>query len=130
LLLGSWHSIVLGKDRITGMEQKSYLSHDLISALNSKNVFFLFQATRTHRSGSFLNDSKVSLELALPANLATEWTSFFHQLASTTIQLKSSDDQSMWTRGNQSGYLIAHNVYSEISNYNWNNNIGGWRHCL
>jgi hypothetical protein len=36
----------------------------------------------------------------------------------------------MWMGGDRSGYLTAQNVYSEISNCNWPNATGGWRHRL
>jgi hypothetical protein len=98
-LPGSGHSIVLGKDRITGMETFSDLSPDLISNLNSKQVYFLFQAATGRRSNSLLNTWKSSLELGLPPNLAAEWNSFCQHLANTGIPLITSDDQRYVDRG-------------------------------
>jgi hypothetical protein len=43
---GSGDSIIVGKDELLGLGKDSILSVDLISCLNNKNVYFLYQASR------------------------------------------------------------------------------------
>jgi hypothetical protein len=42
--LGLGESIIVGKDELLGLGKDSILFVDLISCLNSKNVYFLYQA--------------------------------------------------------------------------------------
>jgi hypothetical protein len=42
---GAGDSIIVGKDEILGMGKDSILTAELITCLNSKNVYFLFQAS-------------------------------------------------------------------------------------
>jgi hypothetical protein len=48
---GAGDSIITGKDEILGMGKDSFLSAELITCLNRKNVYFLFQASRAYTRG-------------------------------------------------------------------------------
>jgi hypothetical protein len=99
-------------DCIVGLEQNLFLSPQLISSLNTKNIFYLFQVTGTHRSGLLLNNWITNQELELPGSLTPEWTSFCQHLDSMGIQLHEFDDPPMWTGGDRSSFLTANNVYT------------------
>jgi hypothetical protein len=127
---GSGHSILLGKDQIVGMEQHSFLSPQLIHFLNSKNIYYLFHVSVIHRVGYPLNKWISSLHLDLLATLATKWNRYCHHLASTGIQLHTSEDQPTWTGGDRLGFLSTRNVYTGITNHHWPINTCGWKYKL
>jgi hypothetical protein len=73
---GSGQLIALGKDRILGMGENSFLSLNILSALHCQNIFTLAQAMRhydrQHLSSTWLNSN----DLGFTGDLAIEWEHF------------------------------------------------------
>jgi hypothetical protein len=63
-------SIIAGKDEILGKGKDSFLSVGLITCLNRKNVYFIFQASWVSIQGSicsnWLDNTDLGLEGQLP----------------------------------------------------------------
>jgi hypothetical protein len=70
---GSGHHVVLGRDRILGMGDLSFLSQSLIDTLRQKQITVLAQAWRQHEHDSFLTSWVSSLDLDITGDLAVEW---------------------------------------------------------
>jgi hypothetical protein len=113
---GSGHSIILGKDCIIGLDKASYLSIQLITHLNSKNIRYLFQARGSTRSRILSDDWISSIELDLSTEHVVEWDNYYMKLSRSGIQLQDTDDQLMWSGGDRSGLLTVKNVYTGITN--------------
>jgi hypothetical protein len=113
---GSGHSIILGKDCIIGLDKASYLSIQLITHLNSKNIRYLFQARGSTRSRILSDDWISSIELDLSTEHVVEWDNYYMKLSRSGIQLQDIDDQLMWSGGDRSGLLTVKNVYTGITN--------------
>jgi hypothetical protein len=127
---GTGVSILIGKDEILRMGKGSFLSLDLISQLNEKHVYYLFQARRALNVGvtyaSWLN----SIELGLVVDLAIEWERYILLLIDAGISLTDAIDQLMWTGGDGSGYLTTMYVYNALVVELWQKNNGGVRRKL
>jgi hypothetical protein len=70
---GAGDSIIVGKDEILGMGKDSILSVELITCLNSKNVYFLYQASRASIQGSICSNWLDNTDLGLEGDYASEW---------------------------------------------------------
>jgi hypothetical protein len=84
---GSGDSIIVGKDELLGLGKDSILSADLISYLNNKNVYFLYQASRVSPQGSICSNWLDSSDLGLEGDLAAEWEWYRRSLIGSGIQL-------------------------------------------
>jgi hypothetical protein len=72
----SGHSIIIGRDYITGLGPTSILSPPVIEHLNNKNIHYLYQAViyNVHR---YVIDGWISShDLALSPNLTVEWKGY------------------------------------------------------
>jgi ribonuclease HI len=124
---GSGHSIVIGKDSITGLRSTSILSLPLIEHLNTKNIHFLYQAMIHNAHGCMTGGWKSSHELALPPDLTVEWEGYCLELTRAGIHLQAVDDHILWAGTDRTGLISVKNIYTVISNTIWLNNISGWR---
>jgi len=123
---GFGHSIIIGKDCIIGFNQTSYISPQLISLLNTKNTYFLFQARFYNEHGTPTVGWKSVHDLELPVDLAAEWDKYFMELIRVRIYPHDVEDQFLWAGGDNSGHISVKKLYSAITNTVWKNNIIGW----
>jgi hypothetical protein len=127
---GNGHSVLIGLDKILGIDDSSLLSQDLLVALKNKNIRYLFQA-RAQSSLGFITDQwKSSLDLGLSGSMAIEWNSFCKALIDSGIHLQPRDDILIWTGGDHSGILSVKNVYNALAKKLWPQQIAGWRRHL
>jgi hypothetical protein len=123
----SSHSIVVGIDRIIGLDNASFLSAPLITLLNSHNNFFLYQ-TRLSRDHNIQDAGwKAGIDYDLSPELNLKWENYCSELSRAGITLTKSMDQLLWDGGNNSGHIYVHNLYSAIANSTWLHNIYRWR---
>jgi hypothetical protein len=128
--LGTWDSILLGKDRILGLGYGSIMSEELITTLNRKGIFYLYQAHCEPRVGMIGSNWRSSDDMELEGCLAYEWKIFCRALINTGVQLVEKPDVLIWTRGDASGHISVKNVYVATKKKKWNFVIGGWRKAM
>jgi hypothetical protein len=121
---------LIGKDCILGMGDATILSGDLITALNLKGVFYLFQANSVPRPGMICPNWLTSADLELEGLLALEWQNFRCALINTGVQLLMRPDELKWTGGDSSGMISVKNVYEATEKKKRSFVIGGWRKSL
>jgi hypothetical protein len=71
--LGSGHLIDLGKDRILGMGDRSFLSINLMDALKDQNILTLAQARNISSDQTISSYWLTNEDLGLEGDLALEW---------------------------------------------------------
>jgi hypothetical protein len=124
---GSGVSIQVGKDVIIGLGQEAILSRELITSLNQKHIFLLYQASRTWTGNATGTSWISSVELGLDEPLAEEWERYTQLLRDSGIALVEKQDELIWMGGDKSGHISVKNVYEALSNSLWNYKLGGWR---
>jgi ribonuclease HI len=112
------------------MDSASILPPQLIAHLNSKNIWYLYQARDCSRSGLFSDRWISSATLELNVEHASCWNTFCTELTCSGIHLNDTDDQFLWSGGDHSGHLTVKNAYATITNTLWHTNISGWRKQL
>jgi hypothetical protein len=127
---GSGQSIIIGKDLILGHGKSMILSEDLVTNLNQKSVYYLYQARSELRPGTICSIWLTSDDLGLVGDLALEWEMFRRALIDSGVQLLDRPDVLKWTGGDYSGQLTVKNVYDALETKQWKNSIGGWRKIL
>jgi hypothetical protein len=125
--LGSGHHVQLGRDRILGMGNSSFLSQNLLSILKQKNITLLYQARGPTRPDSFSSQWIESDDLGITEEVAEEWDLFRRALMGSGVYLQDRADELMWTGGDKSGLLFVKNAYNALMTTLWMQPIGGWR---
>jgi hypothetical protein len=87
---GSDHSIIVGKDHIIGLGNASFLSPPLITHLNTKNTYFLYQARLSSDHGTQDAGWKSGNDFELPSDLVMEWENYCTELSRASITLNDS----------------------------------------
>jgi hypothetical protein len=124
---GSGHSILIGRDHIIGMGEEAILSDELISAINRKGIYYLFQAYCEPKVGMVGSNWLSSEELGLVDCLAAEWKLFRRALINAGILLNEKSDELTWLGGDASGKISVKNDFVAVEKRRWNYVIGGWR---
>jgi hypothetical protein len=124
---GSGHHVVLGRDKILGMGDRSFLSHTLISLLRQKNILLLSQARGQLDQVSTTTNWIRSNELGITGDLAAEWDQFRISTYWFRSLHQDKDDELMWTRGDSSGFLTVKNAYMALLSTQRLPSFGGWR---
>jgi len=114
---GSGQQILIGRDKLIGLEDSSLLSTTLICYLNRINITVLAQLRDPSSIVSFPEIWKNTDTLGLTGELATEWNSYSTTLRGAGILLRNKADSLMWTRGNSSGSISVKNIYNALLNY-------------
>jgi hypothetical protein len=127
---GFGHSVIIGKDCILGLEKSSFLSPNLITFLNIKNIRYLYQARGISRTGFSLVSWITSDEIGLIGDLALGWDVFCRALSGLGVKLQNKEDELMWNGGDKSRLIFVKNVYTTLTNKLWHQSIGGWRRHL
>jgi len=122
---GADDSIIIGKDEILRMGKDYFLSAELITRLNRKNVYFLFQASRASIQGSICPNWLNNMDLGLEGDFASEWDRYRMRLIGVGIAISDRQDELRWTGGDCSGRLTTKNVYYALVVELWKNKIGG-----
>jgi hypothetical protein len=63
---------VIGKDMILGLGNTSLLSQEILTSLNKRNIFFLYQAKGNIYLGTICSQWKESVDLGLIGDLEKE----------------------------------------------------------
>jgi hypothetical protein len=124
---GNGTSILIGLDKIMGIDNSSLLSLELRGVLKACNITFLYQASAQASLGFIANQWKTNKELELTGNLAVEWLSYCKALILSGIQLQPIDDLLIWTGGDHSRVLTVRNVYNALAQEYWPITVTGWR---
>jgi hypothetical protein len=112
---GAGHSISLGRDRILGLGEGSFLSSNLLSALKLRQVTTLALAKVGRESVFTAEKWRSSVDLGLTGELASEWNGFISDLRCAGISLtNNSKDELRWTGGDGSGEITVRNAYNAI----------------
>ena len=87
---------------ILGMGQGAFLSQDLVSRLNQREIHFLYQASQQQNGSAtgtiWINNAE--LDLAEP--LAEEWDRYRKSLIESGISLTIKQDELIWIGGDKS----------------------------
>jgi hypothetical protein len=113
---GEGREILLGRDVILGLGDRSLLSSAMRIHLRSLNLNTLDQI-RTVSAASLLPDVWLSSsDLLLSEPLTTEWNRFTSALKGAGISLKAEPDVLSWAGGDGSGLISAKNLYNALQN--------------
>ena len=116
---GNGHLIEVGRDCILGLGRHALLSSSLLAHLHRKNLYFLHQFI-SPSDGGLLGDHWLSgEELQLEPDLFSEWEGYTQSLKDASIHLQDRPDTLLWTGGDQSGSLMAKNVYLALASFCW-----------
>jgi hypothetical protein len=112
---GAGHLICVGRDRILGIGDTSFLNEELITLLNQKQVSTLAQASLARDTFTYAEVWQSSTELELTGKHATEWDNYTVALSGVGIAIKEfSKDIMIWIGGNASGRMTDKNFYNAI----------------
>jgi hypothetical protein len=121
---GLGHSVQLGRDRILGLGNSSYLSQNLLFILKQKNITLLYQARGINWSGFISSQWKESDELGLTKEVTEEWELFRRALIGSGVFLQDKADELKWIGGDNSRLLFVKNVYDALITTIWTQPIG------
>jgi hypothetical protein len=107
------------------MGKDSFISMELITRLNSKNVYFLFQASQAPIQGSICSNWLSNIDLGLEGDFTSEWDHYRMRLIGAGIVISDRQDKLRWAGGDYSGRLTTKNVYNVLATELWKNKIGG-----
>jgi len=123
---GSGSEILVGRDKIIGVEDSSLLSPSLISKLDSSNRSNLAQVGRPSDS-HYLPDSWLSAtELALSGREAVEWDCYTSALKTTGISLNDNPDALKWVGGDATGIISVKNIYFALLSQQGRDSDSSW----
>jgi len=111
---GNGTQIALGKDRILGMGNSSYLSPILLNELQLKNVEKLAQICPPIVDQSSTFNWLGSRELGLTGALEKEWKLFKTALIDSGAIIIGKEDCLRWVGGDASGVPLVKNFYMTI----------------
>jgi len=127
---GSGQLIALRKDRILGLGNNSFLSCNLLSMLNHRNILTLAQARRhsdnQHLSSYWLSNS----DLGFSRDIAAEWDLFRRALIDTGAILRNTEDDLMWIGGDNYRSPKVKNIYWAIISTKNIEKVGTWRQFI
>jgi len=103
--------VALGRDRILGMGNSSFLSHSILDVLRQQHITVLAQAWRHLNQDSLLSSWINSLDLDISGDMAAEWDHFRRSLQASGVSLYDNEDKLLWIGGDSSGSLLGNNVY-------------------
>jgi hypothetical protein len=118
--------ILLGRDRILGLGDASFLTPPLIEHLHNKNIWYLYQIRDRTLSATLPDNWLSSSSLGLNDDLATIWNTFCAGLSLAGIHLNDRADLLIWCGGDLSEKYHCSKCYTEIINSIWPSNIKGW----
>jgi len=99
--------VAIGRDKIMGLEDKSYLTPERVTSLKQKNITVLSQAWNNvghiGRSHSWYSYT----DLSLSCLLAVEWDPYIKDLISSNFSIMDGNKILMWTGGYHSIYLTT-----------------------
>jgi hypothetical protein len=127
---GDGKSILIGKDRILGMGDAAILSDELISVINRKGLFYLFQAQTGSQVGRITQNWISSADLELTGHLQAEWNLFRCALINNGVFMQEKPDSLKWTGGKSTGMISVKNIYLAAENMKTNFHLGGWRRAM
>jgi len=110
-LPGSGTEILIGRDKIIGLDNRSILSPPLHERLSSLNLVHLSQAKSAAHMFPHPDLWLHSNVLLLRGPMASEWDAFTGALKSAGIALNGGQDTLIWAGGDASGHLTVKNVY-------------------
>jgi len=113
-LPGDGHSIHLGKDRILGLGDCSFLSRNLLVTLKDPNIFTLSQVYKLSDDHDLLSSWLNNSELNLMGDLAQEWNEYRSDLSTSGVLIHEKKDTLFCLGGDDFGFPTAKNIYSSI----------------
>jgi hypothetical protein len=113
-MLGSGCEILLGRDKILSLDNRSILSPPLRALLSSLNLEHLSQAKVVSHTFPLPDLWIHSSELQLRGPLALEWDAFTSALNLADIALNGGQDTLLWANGDASGLTTIKNVYAAL----------------
>jgi hypothetical protein len=127
---GDGISIVIGKDCILEMGEVALLLEELIVTLNSKGIYYLFQAQKTPNVGMISSNWHTSEDLNLAGHLQEEWNLYRRALINNGVLIQQKTDSLKWVGGNKSGVISVKNIYLALENLRCPHIIGSWHTVL
>lgn len=112
--MGNCRINILGKNSFLGGPPCHLLSLDLITALHSKGIFNLHQASRGRFEDMLSGNWKTVADLDLQGSLAFEWNAFIKVLISNGIFLFDVGDSIVWRANRSSNHPSAKLAYDYI----------------
>jgi hypothetical protein len=112
---GAGHDILIGKDKVLGLGERSLLPTDLISHINSRGIFTLAQARTTTNPVTTTTIWMTNNDLDLSGAQAISWTDYTGNLNVVGIVIKPfMEDALMWSGDGKSMELSVKNVYNAL----------------
>jgi hypothetical protein len=108
---GNGTKILIGRDKILGLGDQSFLSPLLCARLEALGYSYLFQVKRPVAAPSLLDDWLDSAYLSLDGPLALEWSRYTSALKGAGITLTDQPDLLLWAGGDATGSLTVKNIY-------------------
>jgi hypothetical protein len=128
--LGSGQLIVLGRDMILGMGDKSFLSFNILSKLRHRNITSLSQS-RSHIDHLSSSSNWISgTKLGFTRDMVAKWDQFRRALIDSSAYIQDIEDELLWIGGNNLGSLIVKNNYMDLLSTQGLARIGGWRQAV
>jgi hypothetical protein len=131
---GAGCDILLGRDRILGLEEQSLLSPCLRTLLQRQNLQTLAQVKAPSGELHFPNRWMGSGELSLSDQCAVEWASFTSALRCAGISLSDEPDVLIWAGGDATGHITVKNIYHALQlqlnicpDFSWTFQIWNWK---
>jgi hypothetical protein len=120
-------SILIGRDHIIGMGEEAILLDELISAINRRGIYYLFQAYCEPIVGMVGSNWLSNEEMGSVDCLAAEWKQFRRTLINAEILLNEKSHEFTWLGGDASGKISVKNAFVAVEKRWRNYVIGGWR---
>jgi len=113
-ILRDGQSILLGKDRILGLGDRSFLLNNLLMALKDQNSITLAQVYKISDNHTFLSSWLSSNDLHLTRDLTQERNEYRSALSVSGVLIQEKKDTLLWLGGDNYGIPLAKNLYSSI----------------
>jgi hypothetical protein len=112
---GARFHILIGRDRILGLGERSFLLNETINQLNQKQVYVLAHAVVARNPITTTELWMSSTDLGLTGLIAEDWDNFTRELNGVGVSLQATEQDSLlWSGGDNKGELTVKNVYEAI----------------
>jgi hypothetical protein len=122
--------VEIDRDKIMGLEDRSYLTPKLVSCLRQKNITVLSHAWNNLGKIGLSTSWYIFGDIGLSGLLVVEWECYCNALNNSGVSIIDGDDTLMWNEGDHFMFLSAKNVYLAILSTQYCSVIDGWRHGI
>ena len=109
---GNALDIIIGRDRICGMDKNAIPDQRMTLKLARRGIFFLSQTIHYWSIGvSVMKDADM---LGLSGEDAQAWTTYVHRIKATCLYYDARGDRITWNDGQKCGMLIIKETYISL----------------